>query len=619
MTIKITSRIINALTIGVIAVAVWSLLNLSQRMDDVANANSIRFYSIYLVNELRGSSEELTRQVRNYAVTGDPAAEAAYNMVLAVRGGQEPRPMTTQVAPGQRRVLLDLLREHGVTDDEFLLVERANMLSDDLVALEVTAMNAVKGIFADARGQYTIFGESDRELALSLVFGPLYDNEVRAIMAPMTEFEERVNLRTTRMVEDAERGLAAATAVSFISLALVLASAVFNLLFNSIVIIRPLQTVTAGMKTVLTDGKMHLGRRIYINRQNEIGDLADFFNKTFESISSLVKVIRNKSIELTSVGDNLSSNMNETATAVNQITANVNSIKDLVAAQSASVAETNSTMQQLAYSIKKLDGQVNDQSAHVSDVSSAVEEMVANIRSVTDTLLKNEANVHALLESSDVGRSGLHAVVQDIQEIARESEGLLDINAVMENIASQTNLLSMNAAIEAAHAGDAGRGFAVVADEIRKLAESSGEQSKTIGAILKKIKDSVDKITRSTESVLNKFEAIDASVRTVAEQEGTIRSSMEEQRAGSRQVLEGIGSVVGITQQVSIGSGEMLKGVNDVIQESKNLERATQDISKMTYGTDQIDAAMNRANNISAVNRDNIAALMKEVSRFTVD
>jgi len=248
MTIKKISRLINALTICVIAVAAWSLFNLSQRGADVANANRIRFYSIYLVNELRGSSEELTRQVRNYAVTGDPAAEAAYNMVLAVRGGLEPRPAAALVAPGQRRVLLDLLREHGVTDDEFVLVERANMLSDNLVGLEVTAMNAVKGIFADAHGQYTIRGNPDRELALSLVFGPMYDNEVRAIMAPMIEFEERVNLRTNRMVEEAEQGQLAAQVIAYIALALVLASAIFNLLFNTIVIIRPLQTVTAVIK-----------------------------------------------------------------------------------------------------------------------------------------------------------------------------------------------------------------------------------------------------------------------------------------------------------------------------------------------------------------------------------
>ncbi|WP_461252397.1 methyl-accepting chemotaxis protein, partial [Treponema sp. R8-4-B8] len=142
--------------------------------------------------------------------------------------------------------------------------------------------------------------------------------------------------------------------------------------------------------------------------------------------------------------------------------------------------------------------------------STAIEEMVANISSVTNTLVSNTANVNTLKEASEVGRGGLQEVATDIQEIARESEGLLEINSVMENIASQTNLLSMNAAIEAAHAGEAGKGFAVVADEIRKLAESSSDQSKTIGTVLKKIAESIKQITSSTENVLARFEAIDS-------------------------------------------------------------------------------------------------------------
>jgi methyl-accepting chemotaxis protein len=259
----------------------------------------------------------------------------------------------------------------------------------------------------------------------------------------------------------------------------------------------------------------------------------------------------------------------------------------------------------------------------VSKSSSAIEEMIANINSVTQTLTKNADSVRELLEASDVGRTGLQEVSSDIQEIARESEGLLEINAVMENIASQTNLLSMNAAIEAAHAGEAGKGFAVVADEIRKLAENSGEQSKTISTVLKKIKESIDKITRSTDAVLNKFEAIDGGVKTVSEQTENIRNAMEEQSVGSQQILEVIGQLNEITGMVKNGSEEMLEGSKEVITEGKNLEMATQEIThgmnEMGTGADQINIAVNRVNEISGQNKENINVLVKEVSRFKVE
>jgi methyl-accepting chemotaxis protein len=409
-------------------------------------------------------------------------------------------------------------------------------------------------------------------------------------------------------------------AIIIIIAAIVIAAVITFFVAGSIA--KPIVNVSLTLKDI-SEGEGDLTKSIDIHSKDEIGDLAHYFNQTLEKIKALVVTIKKQAVALFDIGNELASNMTETAAAINEITANIQSVKGRVINQSASVTETNATMEQITVNIDKLNEHIERQTVSVSQSSSAIEEMLANIQSVTQTLVKNTDNVRNLAAASEVGRTGLQEVATDIQEIARESEGLLEINSVMENIASQTNLLSMNAAIEAAHAGEAGKGFAVVADEIRKLAESSGEQSKTISTVLKKIKTSIDKITKSTDEVLNKFEAIDSGVRTVSDQEENIRNAMEEQGTGSQQILEAIGRLNDISQMVKGGSTEMLEGSREVIQEGKNLEMMTQEITngmnEMATGAEQINVAVNRVNSISGENKENIDVLVREVSKFKVE
>jgi len=388
------------------------------------------------------------------------------------------------------------------------------------------------------------------------------------------------------------------------------------------ILIKPINRAVDMLKEI-SEGEGDLTKELNVSSRDEIGVMAHYFNMTLEKLKKMIITVSLEVASLTRLGTELASSMTETAAAVNEITANTQSIKGRVMSQSASVSQTNATMEQVSMNIGKLNTFVEKQSEAVSQSSAAIEEMIANIQSVTNTLARNAENVKELEEASEVGRSGLTEVSTDIQGIARESESLLEINSVMQNIASQTNLLSMNAAIEAAHAGESGKGFAVVADEIRKLAESSGEQSKTISLVLKKIKESIDKIIRSTDNVLEKFEAIDGGVKTVAEQENSILNAMEEQAHGSKQVLNAIGQVSNITNQVKDGSKQMNEGGKEVMTEAKNLERVTQEIAggmnEMAVGADQINTAIARVNELSRQNRENINTLQTEVSRFKVE
>ncbi|MDR1399181.1 MAG: methyl-accepting chemotaxis protein [Treponema sp.] len=481
--------------------------------------------------------------------------------------------------------------------------------------------------------QASFFGEKTAEAEHAVTIGQKsryssyaarFDQNLEVILYPFSIGETGVSWSV--LLGTGEKTLMAGvnTMISFsIVIAVVfLVVAPISVLFITRQITKPIVTIALTLKDI-AEGEGDLTKTININSKDEIGDMARYFNATLEKIRKVVITIKNQSASLSHIGSDLASNMSETAVAINEIATNIRSIKGRITNQSASVTETNSVMEQISAHINTLSSHVLRQGDCVVRSSSAIEQMIANIQSVTQTLIKNGESVKDLLEASEVGRTGLEDVVEDIQRIAQESEGLLEINAVIQNIASQTNLLSMNAAIEAAHAGDVGKGFAVVAEEIRKLAESADEQSKTIATVLNKIKKSIDTITTSTDSVLHKFQTIDSDVRIVSSQVQNIRASMEEQNAGSKQVLDDMGQLSDVTALVKNTSIEMLEGSKQVIVESHNLDQATQEISngmnEMATGADQINEAVVRVNTISNDNKENIDVLVNEVSKFKVE
>ncbi|MDR0447986.1 MAG: methyl-accepting chemotaxis protein [Treponema sp.] len=391
----------------------------------------------------------------------------------------------------------------------------------------------------------------------------------------------------------------------------------------NIFIFRMIQPLDAAVKQLGEIAETwDLTRRFKVTSTDETGKLAEILNLTFGRIQELISIIHDRARSLVKTGSELSEQMATTASSVAQIATATQNIRGQTDSQTGQVEQVDSSMTSIISLIEKLNGNITAQSESVNQSSSAIEQMFANIGMVTNNLIKNSENVNALEESSSVNRRDLESVSTEFKDITRQSEGLLEINAVINNIASQTNLLSMNAAIEAAHAGESGRGFAVVAGEIRKLAEDSSKQSKTIADMVKKMKSAIDTITRSINRVINRFEDVDGKVKTIAEQETEIRNAMEEQETGSRQILEAITHLKELTGIVQTDAATIVTEGKTVIDQSNNLKGITAGIERgmqeMSVGAEHIKAAVNRVNEISGENKNSTDTLIGEVSKFKI-
>ncbi|MEX2445013.1 MAG: methyl-accepting chemotaxis protein [Alkalispirochaeta sp.] len=381
-------------------------------------------------------------------------------------------------------------------------------------------------------------------------------------------------------------------------------------------------TVTADNLKQIALGDGDLSLRMPETRADEIGRLARHFNNFVGNLSHIVTAIQGATVELTHNAQRLDESSDNTHLSVNSINGLVERVSEQIREQDTSISQSSASVEQITGNIGSLQQVISKLSESIDDSAASVEEMAANISSITRNLEQMDQYVDKLVDASEHGRKTIHDVTERINEVVEQSEHLQKANQLIASVSAQTNLLAMNAAIEAAHAGTYGRGFAVVAEEIRGLAENSAEQSKVIAGELKKTRTYIENVVSANQEVDQAFSSMREMVSTVNDLETSVRDALREQEAGSSSVMGNLQQMRDMGSEVNGGISEISSGSGTIVAEMTKLVEISRQVTalmeEISSGSEMIGANTEEISQQSRRNRELVESVKQQSGRFKV-
>ena len=567
MTIKnLFLALLAALTL-LLCLVLLSVISLKSASDEVARSVDLRYRSYLLADELRQSSDDLTRLARTYAVTGDAKYEKQYFDILDIRNGKKPRPehyeriywdfvaagIDKPQPDGATASLQALMKEAGFSEQEFAKLKEAQNNSDALVKNETIAMNAVKGLFDDGTGQFTKKGDPDLELARKLTHDENYHKYKAQIMKPVDEFLELLDKRTSAAVEQAKQ---AKTRMQYWVTGLVLFSIAF-LVVALLTVYRRIIAALGGEPAVASE----------VVKQVAAGDLSveiPVANTDSTSLLAAMKVMQSNLQKL--IGE-IQTDADMVASAAKKMTIAAEDVACSSNQQSASSLVIAAAMEQLTVSINL----ISDSANRAQTISGDSELLMNETSGVVSEAVNRIAKIATVVEQAS----------QTVRTVGQESENVSKIVLVIKEVADQTNLLALNAAIEAARAGEQGRGFAVVADEVRRLAERTTQSTQEITTMISSMQSSArDAVTCIEDAVANVNEGVILTKR--------VGESVSRLGASSHEVKGVIIDVSSALREQNAASNEIARNVEQIAQTGERNSGAVGAVAKAATELQQL-------------------------------